>query len=1034
MSTLCLLYLFRKDLPYKPRDRAVCVLLVAGAIVLAGLFFEMRTSSLQSRPLAWSAHALRFSVEAGASSTIRFPQPGPFDERLGYSRLPEWLPRLMAEHYIVERQARSSFWLNRLTDAGLFPVYREKPRAGLSILGCDGTAVSKSAFPQRGYPDFASVPPIVVQSLLFIENRELLDQRFPHRNPAIEWDRFGYAMAQRMAHVIAPGSRSPGGSTLATQIEKYRHSLGGRTTSTPEKLRQMASASLRAYLDGRDTLQARQQIVVDYLNTMPLAAPPGAGEVFGLGDGLWGWYGADFSEVNRLLLQTAHNPVELEATAMAYRKVLSLLIAQRRPSALLGSNPRKLATLTESHLRLLHTAGVIDAQMLRAALMRDVVPSRRPMDAADPLSERKAADAIRTQVAALLRMDRTYDLERLDLAVETPLDSGLQRDVARQLKALAEPAQARRAGLFGPKLLARGDLSKVVYSFILFERTDEGNLLRAQADSNDQAFDVNDGSKLDLGSTAKLRTLVTYLELVAELHERFGRLDREALPWVKFSQHDELSRWALEYLSHTSERSLEAMLDAALDRFYSASPSESFFTGGGVHHFENYHATDNARTVSVRRAFSESINLPFIRLMRDIVQHLMFGLDGSGWVEAAQLSRRDEYLSRFAAREGAVFLRRFYRKYHGLNPDAMLARLANSIKGGPSRQSAAFLTVAPDANIEALHEYLARRLPPGTNFNANKLYARFAPERYSLSDRGALARVHPLELWLVEYLRRNPDATIAELLRASVAARQDAYRWLLQGKRNGAQDLRIRTIREEDAFAIVGHRWRRLGYPFDTLVPSYATAIGSSADRPAALAELMGIIANDGMRLPVIKINALHFAQGTPFETRLVRLSSSAQRVLAPEIAAALKKVLRSVVEQGTARRLSAPLELADGSTARFAGKTGTGDNRIKTVGADGRVVSSRAASRSGTFVFMLGERYFGTITAHVSGEAAEHYEFTSALPLQVMTALAPALSRHLGEACVPVLGGKVFARNGTPNPGTQNITAVADTRKVSTP
>ena len=63
----------------------------------------------------------------------------------------------------------------------------------------------------------------------------------------------------------------------------------------------MASASLRAYLDGEDTLPRRRQIVVDYLNTVPLAAQAGFGEVNGLGDGLWAWYGRDFDEVNRLL-------------------------------------------------------------------------------------------------------------------------------------------------------------------------------------------------------------------------------------------------------------------------------------------------------------------------------------------------------------------------------------------------------------------------------------------------------------------------------------------------------------------------------------------------------------------------------------------------------------------------------------------------------------------------------------------------------------------------------------------------------------
>ena len=63
----------------------------------------------------------------------------------------------------------------------------------------------------------------------------------------------------------------------------------------------MASASLRAYLDGGAHLPRRRQIVVDYLNTVPLSAKAGFGEVNGIGDGLWAWYGRDFAEVNRLL-------------------------------------------------------------------------------------------------------------------------------------------------------------------------------------------------------------------------------------------------------------------------------------------------------------------------------------------------------------------------------------------------------------------------------------------------------------------------------------------------------------------------------------------------------------------------------------------------------------------------------------------------------------------------------------------------------------------------------------------------------------
>ena len=119
--------------------------------------------------------------------------------------------------------------------------------------------------------------------------------------PAIEWDRFGRAAADRALRLVGDHASS-GGSTLATQIEKYRHSPEGRTESVKEKLRQMASASLRAYLHGEYTLPWRRQIVVDYLNTVPLAAQAGFGEVNGLGDGLWAWYGRDFAEVNQLLI------------------------------------------------------------------------------------------------------------------------------------------------------------------------------------------------------------------------------------------------------------------------------------------------------------------------------------------------------------------------------------------------------------------------------------------------------------------------------------------------------------------------------------------------------------------------------------------------------------------------------------------------------------------------------------------------------------------------------------------------------------
>ena len=117
-----------------------------------------------------------------------------------------------------------------------------------------------------------------------------------------------------------------------------------------------------------------------------------------------------------------------------------------------------------------------------------------------------------------------------------------------------------------------------------------------------------------------------------------------------------------------------------------------------------------------------------------------------------------------------------------------------------------------------------------------------------------------------------------------------------------AQDKRIRILLEEEAFERIHAAWRRLGYPFDRLVPSYATAIGSSADRPEALAELMGIVLNDGVWQPTVRVERLHFAADTPYETVLEPQPPAARQVLAPEVARAVRAALVDVVENGTAR------------------------------------------------------------------------------------------------------------------------------------
>jgi len=245
----------------------------------------------------------------------------------------------------------------------------------------------------------------------------------------------------------------------------------------------------------------------------------------------------------------------------------------------------------------------------------------------------------------------------------------------------------------------------------------------------------------------------------------------------------------------------------------------------------------------------------------------------------------------------------------------------------------------------------------------------------------------------VAYLQQRPAASRGEVMDASAAIRQEAYSWLFKTHNARKQDIRIRTLREEDAFDRMLQDWHRQGYPFDHLVPSLATAIGSSGDRPDALAQLMGIIVNDGVRLPTTDLQRLQFAAGTPYETVMGYEPPAPVRVMAPEVASILRRALSGVVATGTATRLKGAYAASDGAPLPVGGKTGTGDNRFETFGNGRALIASRVVDRTATFVFFLGDRFFGTVTAYVPGREAADYHFTSALAVSLLKALSPELS-----------------------------------------
>ena len=986
--------------PRAPRWRPYVLLFVLVSVVVVG-YWELRTSSIEAFLLSRWAGGATFSIEPGVSGDVVFPSQGPFNERSGYTRVPQFQHRLTERGFVTVEQARFSPTLSRLARWGISPPYREPTDPGLRIEDRRGEPLFDFARRRPKFERFEDIPLPVLRTLLYIEDRRLADTSDPRANPVVDWGRFVGAGARYLGSRVGIPFRVEGGSTLATQMEKYRHSGGGRTESGFDKILQMTSASLKVYRDGTDTMEERRQIVLDYLNTVPLAAAPRYGEVTGLGEGLRVWFGVDLDQVRAALERPGHSPEQ----ARIFKQIVSLIYAVRAPSNYLLRDRQALGERVDAILARLGTDGVVDPELIELALAEPLgFPALDPPPPPPPLADAKAVAAIRQRLGALLGEREPYVLDRIHADVRSTIDGALQQQTVELFRKLEDPEFVRAQGLVAKRLLDRGDPANVVYSLLLLEATDQGNLVRVHADSLRREFDVNSGMKMELGSTAKMRTLVHYLDLVAELHRTLTHGTGVELLRARREAHDPITVWAVERVVENPHIELETLLGEALERRYSANPGEGFFTGGGLHYFRNFEPEENSRVLSVREATVRSNNLAFIRLMRDLVRFHEARLPYDARAIFApetpeEVALRASMLHEVSERETHQALERAYRRLHAAPVVEHAAILLG--KRADSERSLAVLFFAwnPGSDRRALAAWLAERgvdVSPGEAEKLRKAYGM----PLSLTDSAWLAGVDPLALWCAGKLAKNPSASFEEVLATSEQARAASSAWLFKTGNRRAQDVRLRTRIERDAFDRMTPYWQRLGFPFERMVASYASAIGSSADRPTALAELMGILVNGGELSAPRSIDAIRLGPGTPYHTSLEPAPAEAVRVLPVEVARAARGVLAGVVAEGTARRLRGGFVGPDGTEVVAGGKTGSGDNRKR------RGSSASAGdplNRTATFVFFVGDRYYGVITASVDAAVANDYGFTSSLPLAVLRLLGPSIAeRALEPAPVP--------------------------------
>jgi membrane peptidoglycan carboxypeptidase len=971
------------------------------AVIIGLVVYEARTSALESRILSAYAKRVSYTVEPGVSPSIIFPKAGPFDIRSGYTLIPDFVRRLEEDGYRVTEQARFSPDLLRLTRWGVVPPFRLPASTRLTIRGMDGQPLFQAPVANHDFRHFEDVPPLAIKALLLIENRELEEPSDYRSNPVVDWDRLAKAALLYAGHKLGLPVHVQGGSTLATQMQKYRHSDRGRTDSIFAKLGQMTGASLLVYKKGPDTRAARRQIILDYLNTVPLAASPHNGEVHGLGNGLYAWFGRSPADVSRDLNLPGDPPAKVEA----FKQVLELLCAVRAPTYYLLQNHAALEARVDFYTKMLAKTQAIDSDFARRlASTRVEFSPYAPSYSLPPYAERKAADAIRSRVMWMTGIPGLYELDRLHLDVDSTIDGFLQQRVIDLFEKLKDPAFLDAAGLREEHLLPDGDPSKVIYGMMLFEKTKAGNRLRVETDNLNNPFDINDGMKMQLGSTAKLRTLADYLTIVTSLHKELSSLDAGSLQQQDRNARDPITQWAAETLLQNHGMPLDAFLQKALDRRYSASPDEAFFTGGGIHFFQNFDADDDERILTIREATERSVNLVYIRLMRDLVRYYETRLpyDIDAVLSNPDNPVRQNLLEQIAESEAKNRLYGAYQDFHGLAQDQMVARMLGKKADSERDLTILFYAWHPGGTPDALAAWLSHYGDKNVTSGVEPLVKAYGNARLNLSDYGYLLGIHPLDIWCAGELARNSSLTWSELWNQSADARRIASVWLFDTRNRAAQDLRLRIRFEQDAFQLMTPAWQQLGFPFASLVSSYATAIGSSGDRPAALATLMGILINDGILRPSLRFTRLRFAGGTPYETVMEPEQQEGKRVLPSAVAHAMLPVLAGVVQNGTAARVAGVYKLPNGKPLLVGGKTGPGDNEYKAIDRNGQVLSATPVNRTAIFAFYIGDKYFGAITVYVQGKEAANYSFTSSLPVALLRLLAPAIESRFGEAETP--------------------------------
>lgn len=1135
--------------------------------ILAVVIFEERTSFFQSAVFYNIFKDSYYYISSGKIGEGDVPLQdivvdrskvgGPYDVRSGYGDASRFIKDVGGTGLFgLKERAVWSPKYKKLYDEGLFLPYDYKESVGLIVKDKNGAVLEDNRLPKMLLPETEAVNE-VNHALYFIEDGQILGENSStYLNYAVDYKRFfvagvRYVFFKFISIFNGSAEKSGGASTLLVQEKKFKHSPDGLTEGVDDKFKQIASAFAYLYRDGITTKEKSYTIIKNYLNSIPLGADE-RGEIYGLAEALNRYYGLSRFEIDYLYDKHSFNCFH-DDPSLEYNNIFNLRLAMgfivslRRPSYYLGDEAGRIereklvdfylkemiadksvfSDPYEKALKLSHSFifNGKTIESLRKEKNRNsfdvnkacLYSEKNKKSPIETISE-KTLTTIKNDFSKIIGEKNRYDLSNKDFKLTTSIDLGKQKILESVLEDIKSGRNTDKYGLYGERLLSKNEEKRVDYAINLYELENKNGVgmsnLVASYETDKRPSSFLNGGKFELGSTAKLRVLTSFLQLMEQDWILFNENKDQIKYCFKKDLNEEkchsllrkifnlnegrpLGEYDLQLASSSIKNKLRhdfilnnsyktflidddcfqvnddfvninklryfgfcfftelyfnGKLDISKKEFLyqamnikiNANPNSLFYTGGGLHKFDNFNEDDDHQYLTIDKGFSKSNNLVFVRLFRYMEIYLSDRRekDLSSLLNSEEDDRRSGYIEEYKYGDLLQYFNIYRRKSKDLELDSsdkkvlalgyaieklikedvghsILTKKArnnrmrifsnyngddyislgrscygslNGNSGGDSNEDNDSILCNKEGNcIDIKEDELQDEI---NGFDVNKEDVELGTvKNFNWQDVGYIGKEHPVRFFTeamscLNVKLRSADFSNRKSKYSSIIKKlqEESYAWVDKKSNYKKRNLAVRKMVEEKTFLEILDMWKSIGYPYNKIVPSLGTALGSSGDRPKALADLLGVIVSGGLKPHQSIINSINFAEGTPYEFNYEKtFKLGNERLLSKEISESVLTAMGNVVDHGTGISLKGKKGIV---SARV--KTGTGDNK-KVFKING-TTKEIPLNRSATSVFNINEKYYGVLVAYTiyDGKMEEtKLTFTSSLPNNIVRVLA---------------------------------------------